>query len=103
MANSKRKYKSLKITQSAEGEHCQVRLDGVCNFNPETTIFAHLGGGGMGTKQPDLFGAYCCSSCHDVVDLKKFCRLTPDQVKAYFYQGIFRTQMILLDKGLIKI
>ena len=26
MANSKRKYKSLKITQSANGEECQVRV-----------------------------------------------------------------------------
>jgi len=103
MANSKRKYQSLKITQSAEGEGCQVRLDGVCNFNPETTIFAHLGGAGMGTKQPDLMGAYCCSSCHDVVDLKKFCAITPQMVRVYFYEGIFRTQQILLDKGLIKI
>jgi len=97
MANSK-------IRKSAKGEECQVRLMGVCNFNPETTIFAHLGGGGMGRKQPDLFGAYCCSDCHSVVDGQVNRNdFFPDELTIYFYQGIIRTQQILLDKGLIKI
>ena len=101
MANSKRKYQSLKITQSAEGQECQVRYPGVCNFNDETTIFAHLNGGGMGTKQPDLIGSYCCSSCHDVYDGKVNASFTDRGIQVYFHDGIFRTQQILLDKGLI--
>jgi len=36
--------KKSKIRASAKGEDCQVRVEGVCNFNPETTILAHLGG-----------------------------------------------------------
>ena len=57
-----------KITQSAKGEECTVRIIGVCNFNSETTVFAHLGGAGMGLKSHDIHGSYCCSSCHDVLD-----------------------------------
>ena len=101
MANSKRKYQSLKITQSAKGEECQVRYPGVCNFNDETTIYAHLNGAGMGTKHADIFGAYCCSSCHDLADGKTHDAYLENEVEVYFYEGIFRTQQILLDKGLI--
>ena len=91
-----------KIRQSAKGEDCQVRLVGVCNGNPKTTVFAHLGGGGMGTKMPDLFGSYCCSSCHDVIDGRRHTTMSPDEIKLDFYDGMVRTQLILIEKGLIK-
>lgn len=93
-----------KIRQSAKGEECQVRIDGICNHNPETTVLAHRGGGGMGRKQPDIFGAYCCSSCHDVIDGRVMSSgHTWNEIYSYFHEGIFRTQQILLDKGLIKL
>ena len=59
--------KQTKYTKSARGQDCQVRLEGICNFNPETTILAHLNGGGAGMKHLDIHGAFCCSSCHDAV------------------------------------
>jgi hypothetical protein len=49
-----------KITESAENEMCLVRIPGVCNFNTETTVCAHLNGGGMATKKNDVHSAYCC-------------------------------------------
>jgi len=94
--------KSLsKIRQSAKGEDCQVRIPDVCNFNPETTIFAHKGGAGMGRKASDIHGAYCCSSCHDVIDGRVSSRYLKDAVELMFYDGILRTQLILIEKGLI--
>ena len=108
-----------KITESARGEECQVRIPGVCNHNPETTVFAHLGGGGMGAKQPDCEGAYSCSSCHDVVDGRAGFDLgdimyflgadpsiaTPAVQKMYlensFHEACVRTRKILIDKGLL--
>lgn len=33
-----------KITQSAKGESCTVRIVGYCNGNNETTVLAHLNG-----------------------------------------------------------
>ena len=57
-----------KITQSARGERCQIRFPGICNHDPETTVFAHYrlaGYCGTGIKPPDFMGAYACSRCHD--------------------------------------
>jgi len=95
--------KNKKITNSARGEDCQVRLEGICNFIPETTVFAHIGGGGMGYKANDIHGSYCCSSCHDALDHRfEEHPWSADQLKLAHHEGIVRTQLILLEKGLIK-
>ena len=94
-----------KITQSAKGEECQVRIPGVCNYDPATVVFAHIGGGGMGTKQPDTEGAYCCSSCHDVLDGRAampksmYIGDCHTLIKLYHQEGAMRTRSILLQKG----
>jgi len=94
-----------KIRQSARGEPCLVRIPGVCNHNPETTVFAHLGGAGMGLKHPDCEGAYCCSSCHDVVDGRALTarggEWDRDYVTIAFYEGCVRTRKKLIEKGLL--
>ncbi len=99
-----------KLRDYAKGQECQVRLIGVCNFNSETTVLAHLnmsGISGRGLKSPDQLGAWCCSSCHDAVDGKvqndkDGVPLMKDEAKLAFYQGIFRTQYKLINYGLIK-
>ena len=92
-----------KITKSAKNEECQVRIPNVCNRNRETVVFAHLNGGGMGMKNNDLEGAYCCSSCHDVLDGRvTTCRSGNDLV-LWHHEGAMRTRKILIDKGLITI
>lgn len=102
-----KRKRNKKITDSARGEDCQVRLEGICNFNPETTIAAHLNGGGMGTKHNDIFIAYCCSSCHDALDgrsqanKKPWTEFTCGELKLAHYDGMVRTQLILLEKRLI--
>lgn len=92
------------IRQAARGQECQVRIPGICNFNPETTVLAHRPGGPMGGKNPDYQGAFCCSACHDIIDYRasenKFSR---DEVTIWFYEGVFRTQEILRRMGSIKI
>jgi len=91
-----------KIRKSARREDCQVRIPNVCSFNSETVIFAHKGGAGMGMKSSDLLGAYCCSSCHDAVDGRGVSDWNKKQeIENAFYEGIFRTQLILIEKGLI--
>jgi hypothetical protein len=91
-----------KLRQSAKGRECQIRIHEVCNWNPETTVLCHMGGGGMGTKQPDLFAAFGCSACHDEVD-RRTRKIDLRLATEYFYAGIFRTQAIWLKEGLIKI
>jgi hypothetical protein len=56
-----------KYTESARGQECQVRIPGICSHDPETVVFAHLNGGGMGMKRASIHGAYCCSSCAIVI------------------------------------
>ena len=94
--------KQTKITKSAKGEACQIRVPGVCNFNPETTVACHLNGGGTGTKEYDFLTAYGCSKCHWFVDggysNLGFSRMERDNFHA---DGIFRTQKILAQKGLL--
>ena len=49
------------ITNSARGMACQVRMPGVCNFDPATTVWCHANGSaagkGIGQKSHDLLGA----------------------------------------------
>ena len=91
-----------KIRKSARDQPCQVRIPGVCNFNPETTIHAHLGGAGIGRKHNDIFGARCCSACHDAVDGRVRVNFSSDELGMMLAEGIFRTQQLLIDEGLIK-
>jgi len=93
--------RSKKIRKSAQGQDCQVRLPGICNFNPETTIPAHVGsGGGMGSKVSDIHMAYCCSSCHDEID-RRTRLMDAEKAELYAWHGVQRTQEILMNKGLL--
>jgi len=89
-----------RLRKSAKGQPCMVRIPGVCNRNPDTTVLAHLNGGGMGMKRPDIFGAFSCSSCHDEVDRrtrifdKEFAELS-------HRRGVERTQQWWLDNGFV--
>ena len=45
------------LRKAARGRECQVRIPGVCNGNPETSVLAHIRLAelcGTGTKPPDL-------------------------------------------------
>jgi len=95
-----------KITESANGKACTVRLPG-CKMDNETTVHAHLrmAGTGMAKKEIDILGARSCAYCHDVVDGR---RRPPDgyegrDVDIAFHEGIFRTQRQLIEEGLVKI
>lgn len=60
-----------RLRQSARGQACQIRIPGTCNYDPETTVLAHIrraGIAGIGLKPPDVCGVMACSSCHDVID-----------------------------------
>jgi hypothetical protein len=90
-----------KLRKSARGQNCQVRIHGICNHNPETTVLAHLNGGGMGSKHDDLHGAFACSDCHDALDRRTHTNLTRDFVRLAHLEGMVRTQMIWLTMGLV--
>ncbi|MGX2974468.1 DUF1364 domain-containing protein [Ursidibacter arcticus] len=93
--------KKIDLRKEAKGRECQVRLFGICNFNPETTVLAHFrmaGLCGVGQKPNDLFGAFCCSSCHDEID-RRTRHMDYDTVRLLHAEGVFRTQNILISEG----
>ena len=86
-----------KLRNLARDRDCLVRVPGVCNFMPETTVLAHyrlIGISGTGLKPPDMIGAWCCSSCHLHVDTHK-----DAETQLAFAHGVFRTQYQLLKEG----
>jgi hypothetical protein len=94
-----------KITQSARGQDCTVRLIG-CNNNSETTVLAHLNGirfkHGMGKKVNDIHGAWCCSNCHDLLDGRcKTNYYTKQELRLAHLEAVIETQIKLIEKGLI--
>ena len=93
-----------KIRKSAFGEPCQIRIPGVCKSAPnnETTVLCHQGGAGIALKSSDIHAAYGCYSCHAVIDGAKS-QYTKDELRLMFYDGMVRTQLILLKKGLIQV
>lgn len=97
------RHESKRLRDSARDQPCMVRIPGVCSHNPATTVLAHINGGGMGTKTSDLFGAFACSSCHDVIDGRHRERggFTAEQVELMHRQGVQRTQQWWLDNGLV--
>lgn len=97
------RIKNKKITDSAKGEDCTLRIFGVCKFDNTTTVFAHMNGGGMGYKHHDIHGVYACSECHDWLDSRSpTTNFNKDRSKD-FLRGMIETQNKLIEKGLIKL
>lgn len=93
-----------KLTKAARGRECQVRIPGICNGNPETTVLAHYrlsGTCGIGTKPNDLQGAWACSACHDVIDGRSGA-VSRDEARQLHAEGVMRTQDLLVREGLVK-
>lgn len=99
--------KMTPIRRSARGEECTIRLPGVCNFNPETTVLCHSNlledGKGKGIKAPDHKAAYGCSACHDVVDGRapRPADMSRELMLSLFSEAVAHTNRILKRKGLL--
>ena len=96
-----------KITESARGQECQVRIPGVCSGDSSTVVWAHAiglaSGRGIGLKANDLSGAYACQKCHDAYDRRiKPYGVLYFQVKECFFEGHLRSLAKKKKKGLVK-
>ncbi len=81
----------MSLRELARDKNCQVRLVGICNRDPQTTVLAHFrmaGVSGMGHKVPDFLAAWACSACHAVVDTSK-----DPVMQLAFAKAVFRTQI----------
>lgn len=98
--------KQDRYTRSAKGKPCQVRIPDVCRPAPEneTTVLAHLNGGGMASKHYNIHGAYACSACHAFLDQgyanAGMDRCTRDLLHL---EAVIRTQIIMIEDGVLKL
>jgi hypothetical protein len=96
---------SAHFRKAAKDRGCTVRIPGVCNFNSQTVVLAHIrlsGISGMGTKAPDLLGAWACSACHDEVDGRSNkSGLSRDELRLAHFEGMARTIAQLVKEGLV--
>jgi len=94
-----------KITDYARGKGCTARIPGICNHNPETSVWAHINsvrwGAGKGIKSPDLCGLIACSSCHDVIDGRVKTGYEREFIKLLAYEGHMESLAMLVKDGVI--
>lgn len=90
----------MNLRKLARDRPCQVRLPGICNGDPATTVLAHFrlpGISGLGLKSPDALASWACAACHTAVDTHK-----DAETQLAFAHGVLRTQAQLLREGKIK-
>lgn len=86
----------MNLRELARGKPCMLRIPGICNYDTQTTVLAHvrmIGISAMSMKAPDWFGAWACCSCHEHVDSKG-----GDQYlrRLMLLEGMVRTQHEIL-------
>jgi hypothetical protein len=81
-----------------------MRLPGVCNYNAETTVLAHLrraGSAGMGQKPADVCAVLACSSCHDALDGRGNADISGAELNEYTLDALCRTLSMWAREGLL--
>lgn len=98
-------WRSSHYLKAAQGQDCQVRIDGICNGDPETVVAAHsnqyIHGKGGALKAHDCFVAWACSDCHRELDTSS--KLTYEQKAHYWQRGFERTLLAAVEQGILKV
>ena len=94
-----------KLTESARGRDCTLMIYPYCNMDPEKTTLAHIGSERKGTaiKSPDYFGVFACSTCHDIIDAKRYVDLPDVEIQKCINRALYRTWKIWIEEGFISI
>lgn len=92
---------SKSLRDSARGRDCTLRIEGVCNFNPETTILAHLpcGQKGTGMKSPDNMAVFACHECHQYIDGPKRWSVSAKD----YLRALAETQAAWIESALMRL
>lgn len=105
-----KKLTSKKITRSANGEACTMRIPGVCQYvkngDTSTTVFCHISVfspiKGTGNKTHDIHGYYACHACHQWQEFGyKEAGRSKTQVLVEMFRAMIETQHLLIQKNLI--
>lgn len=67
------RHENRHLLDMAQGMPCLLRVPGVCNRDPDTTVAAHSnwqqhGGKGAHRKADDCYSVFGCSACHTWLD-----------------------------------
>lgn len=97
-----------RITESARGEACTLNFPLVCNWDWDTTVWAHSnwhdGGKAKGKKlaRADHLGCYACYACHMVLDgqARLPAHLSREFAMTRFAVAMAACEVILKRKGL---
>ena len=95
----------VNLRRLACGQPCQIRVPGVCNNRPETTVLCHvrlIGISGIGMKVPDALAAFGCSDCHAVVDGQRHSAYSEEERWMLLLEGMLRTQAWLINHGYLR-
>ncbi|MDF9911879.1 UNVERIFIED_ORG: hypothetical protein OKW14_003903 [Pantoea brenneri] len=92
------------LRKAARGRECTIRIPGVCNFNPESSVLTHYRLGGLcgtGIKPSDLVAAIGCDCCHAAVDGRLKTEFTHEELRLMHAEGVLRTLDIWEREGFI--
>lgn len=92
------------LRKHAKGKPCMIRIIGVCNHDPATTVLAHYrlaGYCGTGQKPIDLLGAWACNECHAAVDSRTASHESREYLRLCHAEGVLRTLAELAREGII--
>ena len=95
-------HKSNKLRQSAKGESCTMNVAGICSYNPETVVLAHINteGSAMGAKTDDYSAVFACQDCHSWLDQNKG---SEEDRLYYTCRALVRTWKRWIEMGLVKV
>ena len=91
-----------KITKSAKGESCSLRIAHNCTDEFGAVVLCHIGTNrGMGIKCNDSFAVYGCNHCHDIIDGRVEGGLMDYELDGEKLRALEETQGKLIKKGLL--
>lgn len=89
------------VTKLARDKPCTIRLPG-CDGGGSTTVPCHyrmLPYNGTGVKPTDLWVAWGCRNCHDLVDERVRSDFSREYLKLAHLEGVLRTLNFLEEDG----
>lgn len=91
----------MNLRRSARGQQCTLNIVGVCNYDPETTVGAHVpgigAGEGMARKPDDWALVWACSACHDAADRRVISDEYEENKWWYIARALYRTHKRMME------
>lgn len=95
-----------KITESAKGKPCQLRIPGHCRHDTEHTVCCHLrrpGVAGTALKPDDVLSVRGCDVCHEIIDGKRKSEFSREQLDTFMLDAFCRTILQYKKEKLISV